>query len=253
VRVFDPPYFRLCSHPYDTLHAAQSLSDPLMQLTNNSVQGKRPNNKRNARKAHAAADDTAAAAAEEHEVDLDPELMWSASRFARYVRGGICDSVQQEAWDDIGDQHSKEEEEEEEEEEEKEAGGPWETRAFPQIKRLCAATVRSIRDRLVLRKGASNVAASAVTGFEWLGFDFMLDADLNAMLIEVNLDPDMSHSTAVTKHFVPQAVRGALDIVLPRSEEEKSSGLSAERKATLREGNDPRDPQGKWVVVETMM
>ncbi len=248
VRVFDPPYLRLCSRPYDTFHAAQNLADPLMQLTNNSVQGKRPSSQRRVKRAggFAAFDAAAAGAAAEdvieaNEEDIDPELMWTAARFARYVRDGICEGVQQEAWDESIYQ----EREKAAKMGAKEACGLWETRAFPQIKRLCAAAVRSVRDRLVLRKGVPNAKASAVTGFEWLGLDFMLDADLNAMLIEANLDPDMSHSTPVTKHFVPQAVRSALDIVLPRSEQD------GEKESPPR-GDDPRNPQGEWVVVATM-
>ena len=36
---------------------------------------------------------------------------------------------------------------------------------------------------------ARTESASNYNGFELLGFDFMLDADLNLMLIEVNTNP----------------------------------------------------------------
>ena len=50
-------------------------------------------------------------------------------------------------------------------------------------------------------------------GFELLGFDYMLDEDLNAYLIEVNLDPDQSHSTVVTRDIVPKCIDSAVEII----------------------------------------
>jgi len=35
-------------------------------------------------------------------------------------------------------------------------------------------------------------------GFEWLGVDVMVTDDLGCYLLEVNVSPDVSHSTPVT-------------------------------------------------------
>ena len=221
VRVFDPPYLRLCSRPYDICHSAESLSDPLMQLTNNSVQGRRPKSNADGIERNETGDTQS--------MKVDAEIMWSTARFARFLRDGICESVQEEPLHNYDPC----------------PGGPWSQHIFPQIKRLCAAAVRSIRDQLKLRKHFHGCGASSVTGFEWLGLDFMLDAELNPMLIEANLDPDMSHSTQVTKALVPKAVNAALDIVLPQgaapggSEHERGDGT-------------PTRELGEWMLVERM-
>lgn len=44
-------------------------------------------------------------------------------------------------------------------------------------------------------------------GFEWLGLDIMVDEALVPWLIEVNVSPDVSHSTPVTKALVQAATR----------------------------------------------
>ena len=45
---------------------------------------------------------------------------------------------------------------------------------------------------------------------EWLGFDFMIDVQFKVWLIEVNISPDVSHSTALTAKLVPPASEAAL-------------------------------------------
>ena len=51
-------------------------------------------------------------------------------------------------------------------------------------------------------------------GFEWLGIDLILDDDLRLWLLEINVSPDVSHSTKITGDLVPGATRDAIDIVL---------------------------------------
>jgi D-alanine-D-alanine ligase-like ATP-grasp enzyme len=48
-------------------------------------------------------------------------------------------------------------------------------------------------------------------GFEWLGFDFLVDENHRVWLLEVNVSPDVSHSTAVTAGLAPQATADALN------------------------------------------
>ncbi|TMW67956.1 hypothetical protein Poli38472_007628 [Pythium oligandrum] len=51
-------------------------------------------------------------------------------------------------------------------------------------------------------------------GFEWLGIDFLVDSLHRVWLLEVNVTPDVSHSTEVTAALVPPATQDTLEIVL---------------------------------------
>jgi len=61
-----------------------------------------------------------------------------------------------------------------------------------QIKRIISISIKSGHDAF---EGRNN-------SFETLGYDMMIDIDLNVWLIEINRSPDLSHSTHVTKKFV---------------------------------------------------
>jgi hypothetical protein len=50
--------------------------------------------------------------------------------------------------------------------------------------------------------------------FEWLGLDLMVDDELRVWLLELNVSPDVSHSTAVTACMAPAATKGILDCEL---------------------------------------
>ena len=80
-------------------------------------------------------------------------------------------------------------------------------------------------------------------GFEWIGFDLMIvERDnvaskpptgsrfLQALLIEANASPDVSHSTAVTAAIVPLATSDLLRLVL---DEGQASPLSEHAKGSL--------------------
>lgn len=54
-------------------------------------------------------------------------------------------------------------------------------------------------------------------GFEWLGFDFLVDDELRVWLLEVNVSPDVSHSTSVTAKLVPRATTELLECEYPVS------------------------------------
>ncbi|KAG7384621.1 hypothetical protein PHYPSEUDO_002435 [Phytophthora pseudosyringae] len=51
-------------------------------------------------------------------------------------------------------------------------------------------------------------------GFEWLGFDFLIDESHRVWLLEVNVSPDVSHSTDVTAQLAPKATADALNVLL---------------------------------------
>jgi len=61
-----------------------------------------------------------------------------------------------------------------------------------QIKRIIQVSIKSGIDAF---EGRNN-------SFETLGYDMMIDADMNVWLLEINRSPDLTHSTHVTKKFV---------------------------------------------------
>ncbi|KAG1710280.1 hypothetical protein DVH05_017284 [Phytophthora capsici] len=71
-------------------------------------------------------------------------------------------------------------------------------------------------------QGAARLAIDAVLpnleavgrGFEWLGFDFLVDESFRVWLLEVNVSPDVSHSTSVTAELVPKSTVDALNVIL---------------------------------------
>ncbi|EGZ10932.1 hypothetical protein PHYSODRAFT_520074 [Phytophthora sojae] len=48
-------------------------------------------------------------------------------------------------------------------------------------------------------------------GFEWLGFDFLVDEHHHVWVLEVNVSPDVSHSTSITAELAPKATVDALN------------------------------------------
>ncbi|CAN0417092.1 unnamed protein product [Pylaiella littoralis] len=79
---------------------------------------------------------------------------------------------------------------------------------LPRIRSVVVQTLLGIREGLEM-KGR---------GLEWLGFDLMVTEDLRVMLVEVNVSPDVSHSTPVTARLVPAATDDALDLLLDDGE-----------------------------------
>ena len=59
-----------------------------------------------------------------------------------------------------------------------------------------------------------------------LGYDFMVDQDLNAWLIEVNSSPCMEYSTHVTTKLCPMVMKDTLRVILDG--EHGKVGLDAE-------------------------
>jgi len=63
---------------------------------------------------------------------------------------------------------------------------------------------------------AQETAEPRKRSFELYGADFMLDEDLNPLLIEINQGPTLSISTAVTKDLVEQMLEDICKIVIDR-------------------------------------
>lgn len=72
------------------------------------------------------------------------------------------------------------------------------------IRLVCLQGVKSGVSQLMECNGA----------FEWLGFDVMIDSDLNAYLIEANTSPDISYSTSITRRLVEAAMTSIIPLVL---------------------------------------
>ena len=90
---------------------------------------------------------------------------------------------------------------------------PWLDRVVPAMRHACLSTLRGVyhcganaRRLKPPRRGAR--------AFEWLGFDLMLDEFMQPWVLEVNVSPDMSHSTDITASLVPAATEQLLQIVL---------------------------------------
>ena len=82
----------------------------------------------------------------------------------------------------------------------------WESVIMPQFREMSRKTIEA-----VVEKGC---LTNYGRGFEMFGFDFMLNEQMEVFLIEVNLDPDQSHSTKVTSKILPEAIEGLINIVL---------------------------------------
>ena len=80
----------------------------------------------------------------------------------------------------------------------------WETKVFPQLKTGAYSSILSVADQLQHRDRSHAI----------LGFDFMLDQDLNVWLIEVNSSPAMDYSTKVTTELCPCVLKDTLKIIL---------------------------------------
>lgn len=89
----------------------------------------------------------------------------------------------------------------------------------PQIMHSSIAAVQSVRDKLE-RVGK---------GFEWLGLDFMVTENMDVLLLEVNVSPDISHSTPVTARLVDYAVQDLFSTILQKDEFHDTAAVSHSR------------------------
>lgn len=80
----------------------------------------------------------------------------------------------------------------------------WEETILPQMHNTARLTLDAALPKL----------KAVGRGFEWLGFDFLVDEHHHVWLLEVNVSPDVSHSTRVTAELVPKATTDLLNVVL---------------------------------------
>jgi len=85
-------------------------------------------------------------------------------------------------------------------------GNAYARKIFPAMKKILTQTCLAAQETAEPRKRS----------FELYGADFMLDEDLNPLLIEINQGPTLSISTAVTKDLVEQMLEDICKIVIDR-------------------------------------
>jgi len=81
---------------------------------------------------------------------------------------------------------------------------PWFKKIQPGMKEAVKSSMISVQNILSNRKSS----------FELFGYDFMVDADYNTWLIEVNSSPDFSYSTPITKKLVKEASKSYVNIIV---------------------------------------
>jgi hypothetical protein len=91
-------------------------------------------------------------------------------------------------------------------------------------------------------------------GFEWLGFDLMVTESLEVLLIEVNVSPDITLSTPVTKRLVEAATADLFDLVLDERAlgSKYEVGLSRLKSCTLGDLTNGHLQWSLWSQGETL-
>eukprot|EP00949_MAST-11_sp_MAST-11-sp1_P005317 g5317.t1 len=91
----------------------------------------------------------------------------------------------------------------------------WHKKILPRMKQAVAWSLMSVQDMVNHREGSH----------ELYGYDFMVDADYNTWLIEVNSSPAMDYSTPITERLVksvlPDTIKVVVDFEKPFSKRKK--------------------------------
>jgi len=85
----------------------------------------------------------------------------------------------------------------------------------PMMEQIIKWTFMSVQDEMESCHTSKN-------SFEMFGFDFMVDDEFNPWLIEVNLSPDVSYSTEITKRLVQAMGEDIIKVVVDWKNEKNS-------------------------------
>mmetsp|Transcript_47896 Transcript_47896/g.104423 ORF Transcript_47896/g.104423 Transcript_47896/m.104423 type:complete len:157 (-) Transcript_47896:68-538(-) len=91
-------------------------------------------------------------------------------------------------------------------------------KTLPMMKKIITWTFMSVQDEMESSHSCKN-------SFEMFGFDFMVDSDFNPWLIEVNLSPDVSYSTDITKRLVQSMGEDIIKVVVDWKKAKKKDSV----------------------------
>jgi tubulin monoglycylase TTLL3/8 len=86
------------------------------------------------------------------------------------------------------------------------------------MKEIVISTILSTQDQVYGRKNS----------FELIGYDFMIDDNLNPWLIEINSSPSMDYSTPVTRRLVKMVLEDTVKVIVDlkkKKSKKKTAGL----------------------------
>jgi len=84
------------------------------------------------------------------------------------------------------------------------------------LREIVVATIVATQDQVHGRRKS----------FELIGYDFMIDDQLNPWLIEVNSSPSMDYSTSVTRKLVKMVLEDTVKVMIdPYKKKTKKKGL----------------------------
>jgi tubulin monoglycylase TTLL3/8 len=96
------------------------------------------------------------------------------------------------------------------------------------MKEIVVATILGTVDQISARKGS----------FEQLGYDMMIDENLNPWLIEVNSSPAMDYSTPITRKLVKMVMEDIVKVVIDLHKK-KNKSKSVGQFKLIYSGNEP--------------
>lgn len=121
-----------------------------------------------------------------HESEIEGN-MWACDEFSEFLNENYSDQAEEDVFQE---------------------------KVWPQICKYVTCSLESVQDMVEARKNS----------FEFLGYDFMVDENLNVWLIEVNSSPSMDYSTHVTERLVKLVLTDLPKVIFdyPKARKKKS-------------------------------